>query len=92
MALFLGLFLALSAAQLWPSLEFTRYSVRANVDYAFVSGGFPLSDTWQMLMPGILTVYSPLYVGIVGLGRIGRGGFELVMDRQTHSESPFVNG
>ena len=57
-------FLGLSAAQLLPSLEFAQLSVRANVEYAYVSGGFPLQDTWQMLLPGVLTVYSPLYVGV----------------------------
>ncbi len=60
--------LGLMAAQLLPSLEFSRLSVRANVDYAFVSGGFPLRDTWQMLLPGVFTYYSPLYAGVVGLG------------------------
>jgi hypothetical protein len=58
---------ALTAAQWLPSLEFTNYSVRASVNYAFVSGGFPLRDTWQMLFPGILTQFSPLYVGVVGV-------------------------
>jgi hypothetical protein len=61
-------FLGLSAPQLLPSLEFAQLSVRANVEYAYVSGGFPLQDTWQMLLPGVLTVYSPLYVGVIGLG------------------------
>ncbi len=63
-----ALFLGLSAPQLLPGLEFAQLSVRANVDYAYVSGGFPLQDTWQMLMPGVLTVYSPLYIGVIGLG------------------------
>ncbi|MCC6458449.1 MAG: YfhO family protein [Caldilineaceae bacterium] len=57
----------LTAAQWLPSLEFVRLSVRANVDYAFVSGGLPIQDLWQMLLPGVLTQYSPLYIGIVGL-------------------------
>ncbi|MEZ4558530.1 MAG: hypothetical protein R2854_19225 [Caldilineaceae bacterium] len=61
----------LSAAQLLPSLEFTRLSVRADVSYAFVSGGLPLVDTWQLLLPGVLTTYSPLYVGVVGLLLVG---------------------
>jgi hypothetical protein len=65
---FYGIALGLSAAQLLPSLEFTRLSVRAAADYAFLSGGFPLQDTWQMLLPHVLTQFSPLYVGIVGLG------------------------
>ncbi|MDQ3249892.1 MAG: hypothetical protein M3Q45_11880, partial [Chloroflexota bacterium] len=64
----LVLTLLLSAAQLLPSLEFALFSVRANVDYAFVSGGFPVQDSWQLLLPGGLTQFSPLYIGIVGLG------------------------
>ncbi|MEZ4656020.1 MAG: hypothetical protein R2911_00435 [Caldilineaceae bacterium] len=60
--------LGLSAAQLLPSLEFSRLSVRADVSYDFVSGGFPLRDTWQLLLPGIFTQFSPLYVGVIGLG------------------------
>ncbi len=67
-SLFFLLAIGLSAAQLLPSLEFTHFSVRANVDYAFVSGGFPLQDSWQLLLPGVLTQFSPLYIGIIGLG------------------------
>ncbi len=58
---------AFSAVQLLPSLEFARLSVRASVDYAYVSGGFPIQDTWQLLFPAILTQFSPLYIGIPGL-------------------------
>lgn len=56
-----------TVAQWWPSLEYVQYSVRANVDYAFVSGGFALRDYWQMLLPRVLTHYSPVYIGVVGL-------------------------
>lgn len=59
--------LVLSAAQLLPSLEFTLLSVRASVDYAFVSGGFPLDDAWQLLLPGVLSLWSPLFVGVPAL-------------------------
>ncbi|MCB9138456.1 MAG: hypothetical protein H6642_08930 [Caldilineaceae bacterium] len=65
--LFLLVALGLSAAQLLPSLEFTRLSVRADVSYAYVSGGFPLRDTWQMIVPRVFTQYSPLYLGAAGL-------------------------
>lgn len=68
--IFALLTLGLSAAQLLPSLEFTRLSVRADVSYAYVSGGFPGRDTWQLILPGVFTVYSPLYIGIVGLGAV----------------------
>ena len=58
----------LAAAQLLPSIEFAGLSVRADVDYAYVAGGFPLQDAWQLLLPGVLTHYSPLYIGVAGLG------------------------
>lgn len=61
-------FLGLSAAQLWPSWEFTQLSVRATTTFEFLSGGFPIDDTWQLLLPGVLTEFSPLYVGVAGLG------------------------
>lgn len=60
--------LGLSAVQLLPSLEFTQLSVRANVSYDYVSGGFPLRDSWQLLLPALFTQFSPLYVGVIGLG------------------------
>ena len=42
--------------------------MRANVDYAYVSGGFALQDAWNLLLPGVLTQFSPLYIGVAGLG------------------------
>ncbi|NOZ27251.1 MAG: YfhO family protein [Chloroflexi bacterium] len=60
--------LGVSAAQLWPSVEFARLSTRAHADYAYLSGGFPLRDTWQLLLPGVLTWFSPLYVSVAALG------------------------
>ncbi len=63
-----ALAIGLGAVQLLPSLEFTGLSVRANVDYEFVSGGLPLQDFWQILLPGVLTQFSPLYIGVIGLG------------------------
>ena len=58
----------LAAAQVLPSVEYARLSVRANVDYAYVSGGFALQDAWNLLLPGVLTQFSPLYIGVAGLG------------------------
>lgn len=65
---FYAIFLGLAAAQLWPSLEFTSLSVRANMDYASASGGFPLRDTWQMVTAGSVSQFSPLFVGLAALG------------------------
>jgi len=67
-AAFYAIFLGLSAAQLWPSLEFTSLSVRSGMDYASASGGFPLKDTWQLFAPGVRSQFSPLFTGILGLG------------------------
>jgi hypothetical protein len=73
--------LGLAAAQLLPSVEFVRLSVRSNVEYAFVAGGFPLQDTWQMLLPAVLTQFSPLYVGVVSLGLAFLGAWFVVAGR-----------
>ena len=67
-ALFYLIALGLSAVQWLPSLEFTRLSVRASASYDFLSGGFLRHDTWQMLLPRLQTVFSPLFVGQVALG------------------------
>ena len=76
--------MGLSAAQLLPSAEFAGLSVRANVDYAFVAGGFPLQDTWQLLLPVVLTQYSPLYIGATGLGFAWLGVW-FIFSRQAHA-------
>ncbi len=60
--------ISLTAAQLWPALEFTRLSVRSARPFHELSSGFPPQDFWQFVVPGVMTHYSPLYVGIAGLG------------------------
>jgi hypothetical protein len=59
--------LALAAIQFIPAIEYTLLSVRAEGTYDKMSGGFPLTDIIQFLLPGQVSFYSPLYVGIVGL-------------------------
>lgn len=65
---FAGLAIGISATQILPSREFTELSVRAAVGYEYVSGGFPIQDCWQLLLPGVLTHFSPLYIGVIGIG------------------------
>ena len=62
------LLVCLTIAQLWPALEFTRLSVRSARPFHELSSGFPPEDMWQLLVPGVMTYFSPLYVGIAGLG------------------------
>ena len=65
--LFALLGFGLAAAQLLPSLEYMRLSARAQASYNEMSGGFPRQDPIQLLLPGSVSVMSPLYVGIFPL-------------------------
>ena len=62
-----GIGLGLSAVAWLPALEYMRLSVRAAGFYDEMSGGFPLYDPVQMLLPGAVSPYSPLYVGVLPL-------------------------
>ncbi len=62
-----GIGLGLSAVAWLPALEYMRLSVRAAGFYDEMSGGFPLYDSIQMLLPGAVSPYSPLYVGVLPL-------------------------
>ena len=59
--------LGLSAVAWLPGLEYMRLSVRASGLYDKMAGGFPLYDVIQMLLPGSVSFYSPLYVGVLPL-------------------------
>jgi len=65
--LFLVTGLALAAVQFIPAVEYTLLSVRAEGTYEQMSGGFPIPDVIQILLPGQVSFYSPLYIGIIGL-------------------------
>jgi hypothetical protein len=58
----------LSALQLIPALEFTRLSYRVtSYGYLDKANGFNPSDFFQLFVPGIFGVWSPLYLGAAGL-------------------------
>ncbi|RME75274.1 MAG: hypothetical protein D6784_08270, partial [Chloroflexi bacterium] len=59
--------LALAAVQILPAAEYTLLSVRAAGTYDKMSGGFPITDLIQLLLPGQVSHYSPLYVSIAAL-------------------------
>ena len=65
--IFLGTGLAIAAVQFLPAAEYTLRSVRAEGAYEKMSGGFPITDIIQLLLPGQVSLYSPLYVGAAGL-------------------------
>lgn len=62
-----GIALLASAAQWLPLLEYMRLSVRASATYEFTAGGFPFRDIVQMVFPGTVSLWSPLYVGVLPL-------------------------
>lgn len=55
------------AVTLLPGLEYLARASRSELGFDAKGGGFPLQDLLQFIFPGILTQWSPLYVGIIGL-------------------------
>lgn len=58
----------LAAVQLLPGLEYLRHTSRDALPYAEKAHGFPLRDLAQIVFPGVVSEWSPLYAGIAGLG------------------------
>jgi hypothetical protein len=57
----------IAAVQVLPGLEYTRLTVRADLGYDALAGGFPLRDLVVLVLPNVVTVWSPLYSGVAGL-------------------------
>ncbi len=67
----IGLAVALSAAQLLPSIEYARLSSRAGLSYVEASAGFPLADLLQFVVTGVVSQFNPLYAGLLPLALAG---------------------
>lgn len=57
----------LAAVQLLPGLEYLQQTSRDALPYAEKAHGFPLRDLAQIVFPGVVSEWSPLYIGIAGL-------------------------
>ncbi len=57
----------LAAVQLLPGFEYLAYTTRAGFGYDLKGNGFPVRDLAQFVFPGIVSLFSPLYIGITGL-------------------------
>ncbi len=66
-----GLGFGLAAVQIMPGLEYMRLTTRTSYGFEALAGGFPFSDLITLLLPGALTVWSPLYNGIAPLALAG---------------------
>lgn len=59
-----ALVLGLCAVQLLPSLQYVRLSTRADIPFEKSATGFPVRDIVQLVLPGVVSFWQPLYVGI----------------------------
>jgi hypothetical protein len=50
-----------------PGVEYLAHTARAGLGYTAKSNGFPIQDIIQFVYPGVVSLFSPLYVGVVGL-------------------------
>jgi hypothetical protein len=63
----IGIGFGLAAVHLVPGWEFWRLSVRTELGYQDLAGGFGWLDVVQYVLPGTVTTWSPVYVGILSL-------------------------
>jgi hypothetical protein len=63
-----ALSLALAGAQLLPSAHFIANSTRATVSFEQAGHGFPFADVLQFFITNLVSVWNPLYVGLLPLG------------------------
>jgi hypothetical protein len=67
-AAFFGLIsFGLAAVQLIPGVEYLARTSRTDLGFDAKGNGFPFQDVIQFIFPNIVSLWSPLYVGIVGL-------------------------
>lgn len=91
MVAYAAILICLTVGQLWPALEFTALSVRSARPFHELSSGFPPQDIWQLVVPGVLSLYSPLYLGISGLGLAAVATVALLWNRfRLFESSPFA--
>lgn len=55
------------AVTLLPGLQYLLLTSRSDLGFDAKSSGFPFQDIIQLLYPGVVSLFSPLYVGITGL-------------------------
>ncbi|MAU10970.1 MAG: hypothetical protein CL607_14200 [Anaerolineaceae bacterium] len=57
----------ITAVTLLPGVEYLMLATRSDFGFDAKSNGFPLQDVIQFVMPGTMSYWSPLYVGIPAL-------------------------
>lgn len=62
-----GLGILLALVQLLPAAEYLQHTTRIGFGFEAKRSGFPIQDIIQIVFPRVISVWSPLYVGIAGL-------------------------
>lgn len=62
---------ALAAVLLLPGIEYLRLTARTELGFDAKGNGFPFQDVLQLIFPGVLSLFSPLYVGFLALALAG---------------------
>jgi len=60
----------IAAVQLLPGIEYLGHTARIDLTFEAKGNGFPIRDVLQFLFPGQFSLFSPLYIGIVGLALV----------------------
>lgn len=55
------------AVTLLPGLEYLMRTSRSGLGFDAKGGGFPFQDIAQVIFPGVVSLWSPLYFGVIGL-------------------------
>jgi hypothetical protein len=59
--------LCLAAVQLFPGFEYLLLTTRSGFGFDAKGNGFPIQDIVQFVFPHVVSLFSPLYIGVVGL-------------------------
>jgi hypothetical protein len=62
--------LGVVAVTLLPGIEYLLLTSRSDLGFEAKGGGFPFQDIIQLLYPGLVSLFSPLYVGITAFALI----------------------
>jgi hypothetical protein len=66
-AVFGAVALGIAAALLVPGIEYLLRTARVGLGYDAKGNGFPIHDVVQFVVPGVVSLFSPLYAGVFGL-------------------------
>lgn len=57
----------IAAVQLLPGIEYLAHTARPDLTFDVKGNGFPFQDIAQFIFPGVVSLFSPLYIGFMAL-------------------------